>query len=95
MEYLISALKTYLFYKLQKNIKKIKSKIVIKKNHNDARSYNLDSAKLLKIGFIPRKSINDAIDELKDLYNKKKLLDKPNFHSIKWLKTIIDKKRNI
>lgn len=72
--------------------KKIKSKIIVKKNHNDARSYNLDSNKLLKTGFKPRKNINDAINELKNLHDKKKLLDKPNFHSIKWLKSIIDKK---
>ena len=75
--------------------KKIKSNIVIKKNHNDARSYNLDSTKLLKTGFKPRKNINDAINELKDLYEKKKLLDKPNFHSIKWLKFILDKKSDL
>jgi len=79
---------------LQKKIsKKIKSDIVVKKNYNDARSYNLDSTKLLKTGFKPRKNINDAINELKDLYDKKKLLDKPNFHSIKWLKSILDKKK--
>ena len=75
--------------------KKIKSNIIIKKNHNDARSYNLDSTKLLKTGFKPRKNINDAVDELKDLYEKGKLLDKPNFHSIKWLKSMLDKKSNI
>jgi len=75
--------------------KKIKSNIMIKKNHNDARSYNLDSTKLLKTGFKPKKNINDAINELKNLYYKKKLLDKPNFHSIKWLKSILDKKSNI
>ena len=62
--------------------KKIKSDIVVKKNYNDARSYNLDSTKLLKTGFKPRKNINDAINELKDLYDKKKLLDK---HCYKWV----------
>ena len=51
--------------------KKIKSKIIIKKNYNDARSYNLDSTKLLKTGFKPRKNINDAIYEIKELYFKR------------------------
>jgi nucleoside-diphosphate-sugar epimerase len=66
--------------------RKINTKIIIKKNYNDTRSYNLDSSKLLKTGYKPKKNINDAISELKILYNKKILLDKPNFHSIQWLK---------
>ena len=37
-------------------------------------------------GYKPKKSINDAIIELKKLYEKKVLIDKPNFHSIQWLK---------
>ena len=45
-----------------------------------------DSSKLLKTGYKPKKNINDAISELKILYNKKILLDKPNFRSIQWLK---------
>ena len=40
--------------------KHIKSKIIIKKNSNDPRSYNLDSTKLLKIGYKPKKTIEDA-----------------------------------
>jgi len=72
---------------IAKKISKIiESKIVIKKGTNDARSYNLDSSKLLKTGFRPKKKISDAIVELKELYKKKILLDKPNFHSIQWLK---------
>lgn len=81
---------------IAKKISKIiKSDIIIKKNHSDARSYNLDSSKLLKAGFKPKKKISDAIHELKDLYNKQKLLDKPNFHSIKWLKFKLDQKKSI
>ncbi len=75
--------------------KKIKSKIIIKKNHNDARSYNLDSTKLLKTGFKPKKDIDDAIYEIKELYYKRKLIDKPNFHSIKWLKSKLNKKKYV
>jgi nucleoside-diphosphate-sugar epimerase len=77
---------------IAKKISKIiKAKIIIRKNSNDARSYNLDSSKLLKIGFRPKKKISDAIMELKDLYNKNILKDKPNFHSIKWLKKKLKK----
>jgi nucleoside-diphosphate-sugar epimerase len=66
--------------------KHINSKIVVKKNYSDARSYNLDSSRLLKTGFKPRRTISDAIRELKELYETKILKDKPNFHSIRWLK---------
>ena len=77
---------------IAKKISKIiKSKIIIKKNSIDARSYNLDSSKLLKTGFRPKKKISDAIKELKDLYNRNILKDKPNFHSIKWLKKKLKK----
>ena len=69
----------------------IKSEIVIKKNYKDARSYNLDSSKLLKTGFKPKKKISDAIIELKELYKKNILKNKPNFHSIKWLKKNLKK----
>ena len=70
----------------------IKAKIVIKKNYSDPRSYNLDSSKLLKTGFKPKKKVEDAIKELKYLYDKKILKDKPNFHSIKWLKKRLKEK---
>ena len=77
---------------IAKKISKIiKTKIVVKKNSNDARSYNLDSSKLLKTGFKPKKNISDAIFELKDLFEKKFLKDKANFHSIQWLRKKLNK----
>ena len=60
--------------------KKIGADIKIVKNTYDKRSYNLDSSKLLSLGFKPKKKIEDAINE------KKVFVDRPNFHSIKWLK---------
>ena len=64
----------------------IPSKITIIKNSADPRSYNLDSSKLLRTGFKPKKKIDDAIKELSDLYKNGILKDQPNFHSIKWIK---------
>lgn len=66
--------------------KEIKAKIIIKKDSHDPRSYNLDSTKLLKTGFRPKKKITDAVLELKELYEKNILKDKANFHSIQWLR---------
>ena len=72
---------------IAKNIKKIiPSNINIIKDKNDPRSYRLNADKLNKIGFFPRKNIEDAIYELRNLYNSKKLVDKKNYHSLKWLK---------
>ena len=66
--------------------KETKAKINFIKNTNDPRSYNLDSSKLLRTGFKPRKKIINAIREFKAAFITGKFKDKPNFHSIKWLK---------
>ena len=63
-----------------------KAKILIKKKSVDLRSYRLDSSKLLKIGFEPRKKVIDAINEITNLYKSKKISNNPRFHSIQWLK---------
>jgi nucleoside-diphosphate-sugar epimerase len=67
--------------------KKIKCKIKIKKIF-DLRSYNLDSSKLIRSGFKPKYSIKNAIDEINHAYNQKKLINKKEWHSVKWLKKI-------
>ena len=65
-------------------------KVEIKKNLSDPRSYRLDSSKLLKIGFKPKKKISNAIDEIINMYNKGILKDKPMHHSILWLKKVLN-----
>ncbi len=67
----------------------IKSEIIIEKNNHDPRSYRLNSDKILKIGFFPKKNIKDAIIELKLLYEKNKIKNKSSYHSLSWLKKII------
>lgn len=66
--------------------KKIPCKINIIKDSKDPRSYRLDSSKIIKLGFFPKKGINIAIEELKDLYDKKILLSKKSYFSLEWLK---------
>ncbi len=66
-----------------------KAQINVKKNLVDVRSYRLSSKKLIKIGFVPKKKISDAIMEIKKLYIEKKLRNDPRFSSISWLKKII------
>ena len=67
--------------------KKINSKIVITKS-NDNRSYRLDSSKLLKLGFTPKFTINDSIEELIELFDNKILKDKKSFFNVKWMKSL-------
>jgi len=63
----------------------IDCKIKIKKT-NDTRSYNLDSSKLLKTGFSPNYTIQDAINEIKFSFDQGNLKLKPQWYSVKWLK---------
>ena len=72
--------------------KLIKSKIVVVKDKNDPRSYRMNSAKLKKINFYPKKNISIATLELKDKFNEKKLINDPRFYSIKWLRKHLKKK---
>ena len=64
---------------------KIKCSIEIKES-NDPRSYRQDSSKLLETGFIPKKSVSIAIDEIIESYNSGKLSDKKQWHTVKWMK---------
>jgi nucleoside-diphosphate-sugar epimerase len=72
---------------LAKKIQKIiPSKIVLLKKNFDPRSYRINSNKLLKIGFKPRKSVDDAILDMKNKFKNNRLKDNLRFHSIEWLK---------
>ena len=72
--------------------KLIKSKIVVVKDKNDPRSYRMNSGKLKKINFYPKKNVSIATLELKDKFNEKKLINDPRFYSIKWLRKHLKKK---
>lgn len=75
---------------IAKFVKKIiPTKINILKDLNDPRSYRLDSSKIMKLGFKPSKTIRNAINEIKDKYDKKILQNKKNYYSLKWLKKIL------
>jgi len=74
--------------KIAKLVKKIiPSKIIIKKMY-DPRNYRLDSSKLLKLGFKRRYSVKNAIGELLNKFNEKRLKNNINFYSIKKLKKL-------
>lgn len=53
---------------------------------NDPRSYRLNSDKLLKTGFKPKKKISNAISELASLYREGKLVDDKKYYNLKMMK---------
>jgi nucleoside-diphosphate-sugar epimerase len=52
---------------------------------NDPRSYRVNSDKLLKAGFKPKKTVNDAIRELVHKFRSGELKDDDRFHNLKWM----------
>ena len=65
---------------------KLGSKIEIKDNNDDPRSYRLSSEKILKIGFKPKKNVENAIDEIILAYKNKELYDQEKNYNLKWMK---------
>ena len=52
---------------------------------NDPRSYRINSDKLLATGFRPKKTVNDAIDQIVHLFERGLLKDEEHFHNLKWM----------
>ena len=67
--------------------RKIDSKIIISES-NDPRSYRQDSSKLLKTGFKPEYSVDNAIDEIIGAFKSGKLMDSEKCFTVKWMKTL-------
>jgi nucleoside-diphosphate-sugar epimerase len=75
---------------MAKRIQKIlksNSKILIKST-NDPRSYRQNSDRIIKEGFTPQKKIEDAILEIKNQFEKKKISKRDKFYRINTLKMI-------
>ena len=62
---------------------------------NDPRSYRLDSSKLLKTGFKPKKSVSDAIDEIIAAFRRGALRDEPHFHNLNWMSKMISDQKGM
>lgn len=52
---------------------------------SDARSYQVDSNKLLNAGFVPRRTIKQAIEELIQAYLSGTLKDEPRWRNLEWM----------
>jgi len=67
----------------------IKSKINCKvdiKPSNDPRSYRLSSKKIIEKGFVFKRKIDDAIDEIITEYSNGNLVDEDHWYNIRWMK---------
>jgi nucleoside-diphosphate-sugar epimerase len=68
--------------------KKASAKITVLPS-NDPRSYRVNSDRLLKAGFKPRKTVSDAIDEICAAYHDGKIKDEEKFHNLKWMQKTV------
>jgi len=60
---------------------------------NDPRSYRINSDKLLASGFKPKKTVEDAIQEIIQKYRAGELKDEDCFYNLKWMeKTVLSSK---
>ncbi len=55
---------------------------------NDPRSYRQDSSKLLKTGFKPLFSVQNAIDEITEAFRTNELPSGDNCYTVKWMKKL-------
>jgi nucleoside-diphosphate-sugar epimerase len=59
---------------------------------NDPRSYRVNSDKLLATGFRPRKTVENAIDEICQAYREGRLKDEERFYTLPWMqKTVFNR----
>lgn len=56
---------------------------------NDPRSYRVNSDKLLATGFKPLKKVDDAIDEIINVYGQGTLQDESRFYNLRWMKETV------
>lgn len=68
--------------------KHVEAKITVTES-NDPRSYRVNSDKLLATGFRPRKTVEDAIQELIAHYRSGTLRDEERFYNLKWMQKAV------
>jgi len=57
----------------------------------DPRSYRVNSDKLLSTGFVPKKTVEDAITEICERHHKGNLKNEDRFHNLKWMQATVFK----
>ena len=60
---------------------------IVTKKSNDPRSYRLNSDKLLATGFLPKKTVSDAVSEIMAAYENGDIKNEDRFHNLRWMKS--------
>jgi nucleoside-diphosphate-sugar epimerase len=55
---------------------------------NDPRSYRQDSSKLMATGFSPLFGVKNAIEDIYSALQNAKLTDRPEWHTVNWMKNL-------
>ena len=66
-------------------ISKLTNAKIIVKESNDPRSYRVNSDKILNAGFIPKKCILNAIEEIIKSYHSGVLKDEDKCYTLNWM----------
>lgn len=62
----------------------VPAEIVVSES-NDPRSYRINSDKLLTTGFVPQKTVDDAIRQIREKFRSGQLKDEDRFYNLKWM----------
>ena len=73
-----------------KVVKQVSAEISVTES-NDPRSYRVNSDKLLATGFTPKKTVDDAIQEICTSYHQGILKNEDRFHNLKWMQASVVK----
>ena len=66
--------------------RQVPAEIVIEGDNADPRSYRLCSDRLCATGFKPKKNVATAVRELAAAYREGRLVDRPDCHTVGWMK---------
>jgi len=73
--------------------KRIPAEILVTPS-NDPRCYRINSDKILATGFKPRKTVDDAVNEIIKKYKNNELKDEDRFYNLKWMQqTVLTNKK--
>ncbi len=65
---------------------RVPAEITVQPDNADPRSYRLCSDRLRATGFAPKKNVAIAVAELAEAYRAGQLVDRPNWHTVGWMK---------
>ncbi len=65
---------------------RLPAEVVVQADSTDPRSYRLCSDRLCETGFRPQRNVATAVGELAAAYRDGRLADRPNWHTVAWMK---------